>query len=70
MNQDPEFHSKISSVVKQDIINKHQEENITRNEEFISKGIQIATPFLGGCLAFLAIYSLEQLGPFVQGIFV
>ena len=69
MKQDINFASKMANVVKQDIINTYQAEDLVKTNEFINKGIKLATPFIGGVLALIAIYTVENLVPFSQGIF-
>lgn len=48
----------MANVVKKDIINSQIEANIELSNSFISKGIKLATPFLGGVLALVLIYTV------------
>jgi hypothetical protein len=70
MKHNSEFASQMANVVKQDIINTHQDINILQTNEFINKGIKLATPLLGGVLGLIAIHAIDYLVPLAQAILI
>jgi len=50
--------SYMANIVKQDIINRHLADNVTRDNEFITKGVQLATPLIVGVLGLVLIYAV------------
>lgn len=70
MRQNSDIASQVSNVVKQDIINVYQGNHIEKTNEFLLQGVRLATPFIGGCLGLIVIFTIENLVEGIQGIFL
>ncbi len=70
MEQNPLLASKLSNVIKQDIINSHHETNLLITDIFVKHAMTLAAPFVGGVLALIAIYTLDNRVPGIQAVLV
>jgi len=68
MEQNPLLASKISNVIKQDIINNHHETNLLISDIFAKRAITLGAPFIGGVLALIVIYTIENIVPLATEI--
>src|SRR6266436_1441872 len=68
MEDNPLLASEISNAIKQNIINNHQESNLLITDIFVKHAITLAAPFLGGVLALIAIYTIENIVLLSQGV--
>jgi alpha-glucuronidase len=68
MEDNPLLASVISNAIKQNIINNHHESNLLITDIFVKHAITLAAPFLGGVLALIAIYTIENIVLLSQGV--
>lgn len=68
MQQNSQFASRLSNVVRQDILNVHQAQDRALFNDFIQQGKNIAATYLVGCLVLITMYAIHNASSLVQGI--